>query len=67
MHDKKLMQDNLEFDEVLSRFKFDGLTKAFNKFQTHEQFLKFEESAVINFANEFISVCLSPSIVGEML
>ena len=54
--DKKIVQDRLEVDDVLSRFKFVGLTKAFQKFQTHENLLNFEESSVKIFANEFISV-----------
>ena len=51
--------------EILSKFKFIGLTKAFKKFQTHEELLDFEETAVINFANRFTSVCLCPAIVGK--
>ena len=51
--------------KILSKFKFIGLTKAFKKFQTHEELLDFEETAVINFANKFTSVSLCPAIVGK--
>ena len=62
---EKLNQDVLDCDLLLSKFKFLGLTSAFKKFQTKEKLLDFEESAIINFANTFTSVCLNPQIMGR--
>ena len=52
-------------EEVLSKFKIFGLTKAFKKFQTNEELTGCEEKAVINFANTFTSVSLNPATVGK--
>ena len=63
--DSKFRQSGLKVEEILSRFKFIGLTRAFKKFQSNDSLLDFEEAAVKNFANKFTSVCLSPSVVRE--
>ena len=60
-----LSEDLTDCDTILSKFKFIGLTTAFKKFQTREDLLYFEESAIINFANKFTSVSLCPQIMGK--
>ena len=40
-------------DEILSKFKFFGLTSAFKKFQTNEELAAYEEKAVIAFVEKF--------------
>ena len=62
---QKLKIESANYEEILSKFKFIGLTKAFKKFQTHEELLDYEEKAVINFTNKFTSVCLCPAVVGR--
>ena len=54
--------DSLDYCDVVSMFRFIGLNTAFKKFQTQEILLPYEESAIINFANTFTSVCLAPSV-----
>ena len=61
----KLESQHEDYDMVLSRFKFIGLSQAFKKFQNQEELLDYEEKAVTNFAEKFTSVSLCPSVVGE--
>ena len=62
---EKLQDKSSDVDDILSRFKFKGLTKAFKKFQTQESLSCDEETAVVSFANKFTSVCLNPQVVGK--
>ena len=62
---EKLNKTVTDSTEIISMFKFVGIRSAYKKFQTHEGLLSHEESAVINFANKFITVCLAPNIIGE--
>ena len=49
----------------LNQFKILGFSSAFGKFQSYEQLLKYEAKAVINFANNFITVSLNSNAVSE--
>ena len=61
----KLHLSNLTTANLLKTFPFFGLKSAFKKFQTLADLEEYEERAVINFANTFTSVSLSPAVVGE--
>ena len=56
---------NFTSDILLNTFQFFGLKSAFKKFQTLDDLEEYEERAVINFANTFTSVTLSPALVGK--
>ena len=61
----KLGEYSIGPDDILSQFKFHGLSKAFKKLQTQEGLSYDEELAVINFADAFTSVSLCQKIVGK--
>ena len=62
---EKLENEFLEPYDILRKFKLIGMRSAFKKFQTHEPLMEYEETAIINFANTFTSVSLSPATSGK--
>lgn len=61
----KLNIFNLTSENLLNTFKFFGIKSAFKKFQTLKDLDEHETSAIINFANSFTSVTISPALVGK--
>ena len=51
---------------ICSKFPLFGISAAFKKFQTHEPLLKYEEQAIINFANRFTTCTLNQDTIARM-
>ena len=62
---EKFSMDKETWPGHLNQFKILGFSSAFGKFQSYEQLLKYEVKAVINFANNFITVSLNSNAVNE--
>ena len=50
-------------EDLLKRFPLFGLSSAFKKFQTKEDLMDHEESAIIKFANKFTTCTLNKSVI----
>ena len=57
--------EQVSVDDILTKFPLLGISSAFKKFRTHEPLEKYEENAIINFANKYTTCTLNAATICD--